>query len=294
MQMIGLNGVLTKAADAVIHVSDHGFLYGMGLFETFRTYRGRPFLLDRHLRRLEEGCQLLGIPYTSDEASLSRLIAQLMAANDLQDAYVRYTVSAGEYALGLPGTDYLQPNEVLFAKSLPPVPTETSARAKSLCLLHTRRNTPESGMRLKSLHYMNNILAKRELNRYPVAVNGLQMEGLMLTDAGIVAEGIVSNVFFVKQGRLCTPSLDTGALGGITRGFVMELAGAKGIQVDEGLYTWEELMEAEEVFLTTSVQEISPVTSLSDPEGRTYVIGNGRPGLMTEELLEDYQKKAWG
>lgn len=102
MKYIGVNGVLTEAAKAVIHVSDHGFLYGMGLFETFRTYKGVPFLLDRHLHRLQEGCRMLGIPFQPDEEQLTRHIQHLMVANGLDEAYIRYTVSAGEEVLGLP------------------------------------------------------------------------------------------------------------------------------------------------------------------------------------------------
>lgn len=107
MKYIGVNGVLTEAAKAVIHVSDHGFLYGMGLFETFRTYKGVPFLLDRHLHRLQEGCRMLGIPFQLDEEQLTRHIQHLMVANGLDEAYIRYTVSAGEEVLGLPTGDYM-------------------------------------------------------------------------------------------------------------------------------------------------------------------------------------------
>lgn len=205
MKYIGVNGVLTEAADAVIHVSDHGFLYGMGLFETFRTYKGVPFLLDRHLNRLAEGCQMLGIPFQPDKGQLTAHVQSLMAANSLNEAYIRYTVSAGEEVLGLPSGDYTRPNHILFAKPLPATHTETvgTTVASALQLLRTPRNTPEGEIRLKSLHYMNNILAKRELQQYAAAVQH-RAEGMMLTADGFLAEGMVSNLFLYEMIR-CTP-----------------------------------------------------------------------------------------
>jgi 4-amino-4-deoxychorismate lyase len=293
MKYIGMNGVLTAAAAAVIHVSDHGFLYGMGLFETFRTYNGLPFLLDRHLRRMSEGCRMLGIPFEADEKGLTELISQLMEVNELEDAYIRYTVSAGEEAFGLPVGSYSHPNHVLFARALPPLSADPAKRSKALYLLHTRRSTPESGVRLKSLHYMNNIMAKRELSGYETA-SPLPAEGLMLTHEGNICEGIVSNLFFVKDGALHTPHLSTGALGGITREFVLELSLSSGIHALEGLYTWNDLIEADEVFLTGSVQEITPVVRLVEPQGEVRQVGNGQCGPVTELLLKAYHQKAGG
>lgn len=291
MKYIGMNGVLTEAAAAVVHVSDHGFLYGMGLFETFRTYNGLPFLLDRHLRRMSEGCRMLGISFEADEKELAELISRLMKANGLVDAYIRYTVSAGEEAFGLPAGGYSRPNHVLFARALPPLSPDPCKRSKALYLLHTRRSTPESGVRLKSLHYMNNIMAKRELAGYEGAPP-LPAEGLMLTADGFLCEGIVSNVFFVKDGVLHTPELSTGALGGITREFVLELARSSGIHALEGLYVWNDLLEADEVFLTGSVQEITPVTRLVEPYGEVRHVGSGEYGPVTGRLLKTYHQKA--
>lgn len=291
MKYIGMNGVLTDAAAAVIHVSDHGFLYGMGLFETFRTYNGQPFLLDRHLRRMSEGCRMLGIPFETDEKGLAELISRLMEANGLEDAYIRYTVSAGEEAFGLPAGSYSHPNHVVFARELPSLSPDPDKRSKALYLLHTRRSTPESGVRLKSLHYMNNIMAKRELAEYEGAAP-LPAEGLMLTADGFLCEGIVSNIFFVKDAVLYTPELSTGALGGITREFVLELARSSEIHALEGLYTWNDLIEAEEVFLTGSVQEITPVTRLVEPHGEVRQVGNGQYGPITSLLLKAYHQKA--
>ncbi|AZK45514.1 aminotransferase class IV [Paenibacillus lentus] len=290
MNYIGVNGVLTPSAEAVISVLDHGFMYGMGLFETFRTYQGRPFLLERHLERLRGGCLELGIRYDTREELLRLEIAQLLQANELRDGYIRLTVSAGTGPLGLPPEDYTEPSVIIYVKSLPEYDSELYAKGKELWCLTTPRNTPEGKIRHKSLHYMNNILAKRELaglirNSYSKGVP----EGLLLTAEGHLAEGIVSNLFFVRGGKLFTPEVGTGILPGITRSFVMELAEHQGLQYEEGRYTWDELVAAEEIFLTNSIQELMPVTTLVGQEGLRYSVGDGRIGPITEMLLDSYR-----
>ncbi|MGG1616668.1 aminotransferase class IV [Paenibacillus sp. NRS-1782] len=295
MKYIGVNGALTEAADAVIHVSDHGFLYGMGLFETFRTYKGVPFLLDRHLHRLAEGCQMLGIPFQPDKNQLIAHIQSLMAANGLNEAYIRYTVSAGEEVLGLPSGDYTRPNHILFAKPLPATHIEAvgTTSISALQLLRTPRNTPEGEVRLKSLHYMNNILAKRELQQYATAVQH-KAEGMMLTADGFLAEGMVSNLFFVRNGTLYTPDLSTGILSGITRGLLLELAQARGIRCEQGLYRWDELRLADEILMTNSIQEIRPVNLLLERDGTMHRLSDAwkQAGSITALLIHDYREKA--
>ncbi|OME83855.1 MULTISPECIES: aminotransferase class IV [Paenibacillus] len=291
MKFIGMNGGIVEAAEAVIPVMDHGLLYGMGLFETFRTYEGKPFLIERHLSRLMNSCRELGIVHRADAERISRWISELMEANGLQDAYIRYTVTAGEGLLGLPAGDYLKPSEILFAKELPAANEMLYEKGRAMRRLSLPRNTPESSVRLKSLHYMNNILAKRELAEYPSHSDG-PTEGLMLTAAGEVAEGIVSNVFFVKAGRLYTPDVSTGILPGITRAVVLELAADLGMEVEEGRYSWEFFTGADEIFTTGSVQEIVPVTTLIGAEGETLVIGQGLAGPITRTLLSAYRRKA--
>jgi 4-amino-4-deoxychorismate lyase len=287
--IIALNGTFIDEKEAVVSVYDHGFLYGIGLFETFRTYGGRPFLLERHLERLADGCRELAIRFAADKAELSRWIAGLLEANGLADAYFRLTVTAGTDALGLPAADYGTPTVLLYVKPLPPYNDAVYRDGKELRLLRTRRNTPEGSVRLKSLHYMNNILAKRELQTYPDSAGA---EGLMLTERGAAAEGIVSNVFFVSGGRLRTPSLDTGILPGVTRAFVLELANVHGISAEEGLYRWEDVTAADEVFITNSIQELVPITTLTDEEGRRKPVGSGKPGKLTLQLADLYTKEA--
>ncbi|MGN7765818.1 aminotransferase class IV [Paenibacillus sp. 22594] len=288
MKYIGFNNRVVDAKDAVISALDHGFLYGMGLFETFRTYGGEPFLLQRHIDRLAEGCRQLGIPFEGDAAELRGWIQRVMSKNELQDAYIRYTVAAGEDILGLPAGDYSQPNHLLYIKELPKLPDTLYQEGKGLQVLNLPRNTPEGPVRFKSLHYMNNILAKRELAGYASAATGA--EGLMLTAQGEIAEGIVSNVFFVNNNVLYTPSVATGILPGITREMVLGLALDAGLRTEEGLYRWEQIAEADEIFLTNSVQEIVPVTTLWRTNER-HTVSGGRCGRITALLLKSYRER---
>ncbi|MFW5438546.1 aminotransferase class IV [Paenibacillus apiarius] len=290
MKVVGWNGRLVSSEQAAVPVMDHGFLYGMTLFETMRTYGGRPFLLERHLRRLAEACGTLGIRYTLDAAQAERHIGEVMAANGLKEAYIRYTVSAGENGFGLPAGTYTAPLTLVLTKPLPLMPDMMYVNGKPLQLLQTRRNSPEAAIRYKSGHYMNNIVAKRELTSCRSAGQG--MEGLMLTADGKLAEGIVSNLFFIAGDRLCTPAIEAGILPGITRGFVLELAPACGLHPEEGLYTWDDLMQAEEVFITTSVQELVPITSLWGTDGEPVQVGLGRIGSFTAKLLQLYRAAA--
>jgi 4-amino-4-deoxychorismate lyase len=284
--IILLNGSLCEEKEAVVSAYDHGFLYGMGLFETFRTYRGKAFLLNEHLERLVLGCKELAIQLEVKLSYWEQQIKQLLAVNQLQDGYFRLSVSAGSDLLGLPANAYLNPTVILYVKALPVMDEQLYVKGKSLQLLCLRRNSPEGGWRLKSSHYMNNIMAKRELMEYPWAAGA---EGLFLNHAGAVAEGIVSNVFFVKQGICYTPQLDTGILPGITRQQVLELAKKMNLPVDQGLYSWEELVEADEIFLTNSIQELVPVNALFDFEGNQQQISKGAIGQVTEGLLREYR-----
>jgi 4-amino-4-deoxychorismate lyase len=285
---IHLNGTIIDEEKAVVSVYDHGFLYGIGLFETFRCYRGQPFLLEEHRRRLEAGCDQLGMSYKPRLKNWVRIIDELLLANSLQnhDAYIRFTVTAGREALGLPAGEYEKPTVVVYMKPLPPTHPQAFEQGKALQLLKLPRNTPEGPVRLKSLHYMNNILARRELCRYPWAEGA---EGLLTDANGHAAEGIVSNLFIVKRGCILTPSLTTGILPGVTRAFVMRLAQRQGFTVEEGLYGWDEVLGADEVFMTNSIQELVPVTKLFDPTGKQTILSQGAAGEVTRKLKQLYE-----
>ncbi|GIP41325.1 4-amino-4-deoxychorismate lyase [Paenibacillus sp. J31TS4] len=281
------NDKLVEEEQAVVSVYDHGFLYGMGLFETFRTYGGKPFLLRLHLERLAGGCRTLGICYQPDELKLREAVTMLLEANGWEDGYFRFTVTAGREALGLPAGDYEQPTVLLYAKPLP-ASARFEERARAIQRLETPRNTPEGGVRLKSLHYMNNLLGKRELAQYPWAAGA---EGVFLDREGRLAEGIVSNLFYVQDGEVRTPSLDTGVLPGITRECILEICEEQGIPWREVLADWDELLEAEEVFLTNSIQELVPVHRLYEGDGTARKPRLPAPGPVTSRLYAHYTKR---
>lgn len=281
-----MNGTMIDESEAVIPVSDHGLLYGMGLFETFRTYGGRPFLLDRHAQRLRSGCAELRIAYDPSLDEIAAATSAAMRANGLEEAYVRWSVSAGTSPLGLPAAaGYGAPNVFLMVKPLPAMPSPP----KELHLLKLRRNSPEGAHRLKSFHYMNNILGRWELaerTASPLA------EGLFADRDGALCEGIVSNVFWAANGELYTSSLDTGCLPGITRAAVMEQAALNGVPVVEGRFGLAALIEADEAFVTNSVQEVTPVGMVYDELGTLLRRWETAPGPLTTTLQASYRKLA--
>lgn len=289
MMKIAVNGQILEADQAVVSVYDHGFLYGIGCFETFRTYGGVPFLLVDHVRRMVEGCREIGIDLRLEERDLRRLISSLLEANGLEDGYFRLSVSAGIGELGLPSEDYGKPTTILYIKPLAPLDGEVYRRGKPLQLLNLRRNTPEGSVRRKSFHFMNNWLAKREL---AACVWASGAEGLMLTEQGHLAEGIVSNLFFVRGNEVHTPSVETGILPGITREAVIVLARGMGLEVQEGSYDVQELEQADEIFVTNSIQELVPIRCLYDPQGRILWEAAGGIGEMTRKLLQRYREWA--
>ncbi|EST51674.1 aminodeoxychorismate lyase [Brevibacillus panacihumi W25] len=275
-----VNGSICPAHEAVVSVMDHGFLYGIGLFETMRVYDRQLFLWDQHYARLQSGLLALRIsaPWTSDE--LAQAVLQTVAANGLSDAYVRLSVTAGEEGVGLAAEGYERPSLFIFVKpvaalTIPPAP-------KKLQTLRLARQTAEGHQRFKSHNYLNNALAKQELGPRTDA------EGLFLTAEGYVAEGIVSNLFWVKNSCLYTPSLDTGILGGVTRQHVLQLAQRLGMSVEQGKYRLEELLGAEEVFLTNSVQEMVPVSEI---DGKRVPVCYGE---HTSKLHRAYRESVAG
>ncbi|NDI37040.1 aminodeoxychorismate lyase [Chengkuizengella sediminis] len=288
---VSINGTILDEKEAVISIFDHGFLYGMGLFETFRTYQGKPFLIEQHLNRLEKSCKLIGVNWKYDNNRILQEVENLLKANQLKDGYVRYTVTAGEGHLGLPTDVYSKYNEIIYMKALPAISEDLYKNGKALQLLDIKRNTPETDIRLKSLHYMNNILAKKEINE---TAEDKKAEGLFLTAEGHLAEGIVSNIFFIRDQVCYTPSIDTGILPGVTRAYVIEWLEKIGIQVIEGRFLWDDLMTADEIFITNSIQEIVPITTLYNLQGEKFEVGSGRVGSETKDWIKEYRSAIGG
>lgn len=271
---IHIDGRLVRKNEAVISPFDHGYLYGVGLFETLRVYRGHPFLLTDHIERLRTGLRLIGIEHDWSLEDWKTAIAELLDANGYDSAYIRMNVSAGQAELGLTAEIYKQPTTIIFSK---PLSADEQFPEKEGVVLRTKRNTPEASFRLKSHHFLNNVLAKREIGNAP------HREGIFLNEQGYVAEGIVSSLFWVKDGVVYTPSLKTGILNGVTRQFVCCLLKRKGIEVQEGFFPVEHLYAAEEAFMTNSIQEIVPFSAID----RRNFLGN--KGKITQMLKDEYQ-----
>lgn len=250
-----MNGTYQEAEDLKISPFDHGFLYGVGFFETFRTYEGRVFLFDAHMNRLRAALEEFQITMPYSDQEIRNVVHRLdREAND-GDGYFRLNVSAGVHDIGLTPSVYKTPNVIFFRKALPSASRGTE---KQGIWLETPRNQPESAVRYKSHNFMNNVRGRMELPSLK------ETEGIFLTSDGHVAEGVTSNVFWMKEGQLFTPAIGTGILPGTTRAFLLELAKDAGIQVNEGNYSKESVEEADEVFVTNAVQEIVPLSSIGE------------------------------
>ena len=247
------DGEILSVEKASVSIMDHGFMYGVGLFETIKVVRGNPVLLEEHLIRLKNGLGSVYVQWNYTVEKVREAIIKTLEANNLKDAVIRLNVTAGVAEWGMPTESYVQPSTIIYARPLPP----TSVEPKEACILEIKRNTPEGPVRLKSHHYLNNLLAKRELIGKPK-----NTEGIFLTENGYIAEGIISNVFWVKDGKVFTPSISTGILNGIMRQLVIHLLRLLKIEVEEGLYSEDELLNSDEVIFTNSVQEVAPVNKI--------------------------------
>ncbi|AZB41213.1 4-amino-4-deoxychorismate lyase [Bacillus sp. FJAT-42376] len=270
-----LNSKLIKGEEASVSLFDHGYMYGLGVFETFRTYQGHSFLLADHLARLNASLSELGIKVSLNAEQVHGMVQELLAANQMKngDAAVRLTVSAGNGGPGFSDQVYEEPVISCFLR-----PIASPADQKQGQVLQLRRNTPEGAFRMKSSHYMNNFLAKKELYGKP------DTEGIFLTKEDHICEGIVSNVFWVKNGTVFTPAPETGALDGITRKFVLALCRKLNVPYKEGFFPLHELLSAEEAFMTNSVQEVIPFSKI---DIQSFA---GKDGAVTQKLKEEYAK----
>ncbi|MGM9988015.1 MAG: branched-chain-amino-acid transaminase [Bacillaceae bacterium] len=279
-QFIFLNGEFVLKHEAKVSVYDHGFLYGDGIFEGIRIYEGNVFRLKEHLVRLYESAKsiMLEIPYTLEE--LITIIVETVNKNGLHSGYIRLIVSRGEGNLGLDPTTCGKPNVIVIAEQLALFPKKMYEDGIEIVTVATRRNRSDAlNPQIKSLNYLNNILVRVEAK-----LAGAE-EALVLNDQGYVAEGSGDNVFIVKGNKLITPPSAIGALEGITRNAVMELAEKLGYKVSEALFTRHDVYVADEVFLTGTAAEIIGVTKV---DGR--VIGDGKTGKHTNLILEEYRK----
>jgi len=280
--LIYINGKFYPKSEASVSVYDHGFLYGDGVFEGIRAYNGVVFKLREHIERLYASAKAIMLEIPMDKEEMVNAVLETLRRNKLKDAYIRLLVTRGVGDLGLDPRKCKKPNVIIIAEPMLPLyGKESKLKGISLIFSSVRRDRVDATThQIKSLNYLNSILAKLE------AINAGADDAVMLDDRGFVAETSATNIFIVKDGKIVTPPTTTGALPGITRNFVIELAKKLGYEVEERDITPFELMTADEVFITGTGAEIVPVTKIA---GRT--IGDGTAGEITMKLIDEFEKE---
>jgi len=279
---IYLNGKMVPERDAKVSVFDHGLLYGDGVFEGIRAYNGRVFELDAHIGRLYDSAKAIALDIPITPAGMTKAVLRTCRENEINDGYIRLIVTRGVGTLGLNPYLCKKAQIIIIAANIQLYPPKLYKEGLKIITAGTTRNLPEAvNPRIKSLNYLNNILAKIE------AINAGCMEALMLNAQGAVAEATGDNVFVVRGNTLATPPASEGALEGITRNVVMRLAAEKGMEVCEKRLSRYDLYTADEVFLTGSAAEVIGVVEIDRRQ-----IGDGNPGPITRELVKDFRKYA--
>lgn len=286
--VVYLDGQYLEKDQARISVFDHGFLYGDGVFEGIRSYNGRVFRLDEHVDRLYRSAKaiMLEIPLTPTE--MREVVLETCRRNNLGNGYIRVVVSRGTGDLGIdPRNCRVGATVVVIADKLTMYPQSMYDNGMAVITTSTRRNSPAAlDPNIKSLNYLNNILAKIEVNRAARAAGDVPVgEGLMLNLDGYVAEATGDNIFLVSRGALITPPVHVGILEGITRNTVMDLARQMLVSVEERVFTMTTVYGADEVFLTGTGAEVIPVVQVDDRR-----IGDGRPGPVTRKLITAFRE----
>jgi len=277
---IYLNGKFVNKEDAVVSVFDHGLLYGDGVFEGIRAYNGRVFRLGEHIDRLWDSAKAIALCIPMTKSEMEKIVLETLKINKLDDAYIRLVISRGTGDLGLDPAKCPKPTIFVITDKISLYPEELYTNGLEVITVSTRRLTPDTlSPNIKSLNYLNNIMAKLEAKRAGV------LEAIMLNKEGYVAECTGDNIFVVKNGVVTTPPAHAGALKGVTRNAAIELIRNKlKIEVKEDLLTTYDLYCADECYLTGTAAEIIPVVKV---DGR--VIGDGKPGKITAKLLKEFR-----
>lgn len=278
---IFLDGQFVESEDAKISVFDHGLLYGDGVFEGIRLYGGNVFRLEEHLERLEYSARAIMLQLPLNRKELSWATCETCRQNGLTDAYIRLVVTRGVGDLGLAPWLCPKPSIFIIASKIALYPEEHYRNGLAIVTVPTRRINPAAlPPTIKSLNYMNNILAKMEARQFGA------LEAIMLNDQGLVAECTADNVFIVHKGEILTPAASQGALKGVTRSTIFDLARELGVPIREANLTRYDIWCADECFLTGSGAEVIPAVKLDGRE-----IGSGKPGPVTQSILAAFRKR---
>jgi branched-chain amino acid aminotransferase len=279
-QIIYLDGEYVPKSQAKVSVFDHGVLYGDGVFEGIRSYGGNVFRLMEHLERLYDSAKVIMLPIRETREEMAHIVCETIRRNNLTDSYIRLVVTRGVGDLGISPLTCPRPTTFCIAGQIAMFPQELYRDGLAIITASTRRVTPDAfSPRVKSLNYLNNVLAKLEAHHAGVR------DALMLDHQGYIVEATAANFFAVKKGELFTPPVHQGSLRGITRDAVIELAKAAGIAVHEERLTLYEAYTADEVFLTGTGAEMIPVVDIDK-----RIIGTGKPGPVFQDLLPRFRK----
>ncbi|NQT22587.1 MAG: branched-chain-amino-acid transaminase [Candidatus Omnitrophica bacterium] len=278
---IYLDGKFVDKKNAKVSIFDHGLLYGDGVFEGIRSYNWLVFKLKEHIDRLYRSASAIRLKVPISKKKMTNVVKATLRKNNLKDAYVRLVVTRGVGDLGLDPRKCKRGGTIfVIADKIALYPKRFYEKGLRIITAKTRRNSPEAlDPRIKSLNYLNNILAKIE------SIDAGVQEAIMLTNDGFVAECTGDNVFIVDNNTVITPPVEAGALDGITRGTVIKLARKKGLRVKERMLVIKDLLKADECFLTGTAAEIIPVIKIDKKR-----IGKGKPGPVTNLLLSEYRK----
>lgn len=277
-EFISLNGRIIPVTEGSISPGDRGFLFGDGIFETLRSYKGEPFKLNEHLGRMRCSAEKLKFFSVYTNAEISEGITKLLEKNSVQDAYIRITLSRGEGGSALQMCDGLRSTILIQVKPFKPYDEQLYKEGMSLAVSEHRRSTTSPIYSHKTTNLLTSILLKEEARERSAH------DSIVLNTDGYVAECVVSNIFMVNNGSVITPPLDTNILPGITRSTVLDICQNSGTPAREESFKIETLIKAEEVFITNSLMEIMPVSRVEDNK-----IGKGTPGKITQQIMSAYK-----
>src|SRR6266481_8093505 len=277
---IFIDGKFYSESNAKVSVFDHGLLYGDGVFEGIRFYNGRVFRLEEHLERLWDSARSICLDIPMSMSEMTEALLETIRQNDLRDGYIRLLVTRGVGNLGLNPTQCKHPSVIIITATIALYPPEIYAKGLTVVTVATRRTNPSAlNPAVKSLNYLNNVMARIEANQANAD------EALMLNDQGNVAECTADNVFVIKRGQIVTPPVTAGALRGITRSVAFEIAEELGFKTLKADITRHDIYVADECFLTGTAAEIIPVVKA---DGR--MIGNGKPGPITTRIIARFRE----